>query len=49
MGADVVKIEDREGDQNHRWPPVLDGAGANFWRLIAVRNFCRDGVMRRAR
>ena len=30
MGADVIKIEDREGDENRRWLPVVDGASANF-------------------
>ena len=30
MGADVIKIEDREGDENRRWLPVIDGRGANF-------------------
>ena len=30
MGADVIKIEDREGDENRRWLPVVDGRGANF-------------------
>ena len=30
MGADVIKVEDREGDENRRWLPVVDGRGANF-------------------
>ena len=30
MGADVIKIEDREGDENRRWLPVVDGRSANF-------------------
>ncbi|MCZ8147143.1 MAG: CoA transferase, partial [Roseomonas sp.] len=30
LGADVIKIEDREGDENRRWAPVVDGRGANF-------------------
>jgi crotonobetainyl-CoA:carnitine CoA-transferase CaiB-like acyl-CoA transferase len=33
MGADVIKIEDREGDENRRWLPVVDGRGANFWSV----------------
>lgn len=30
MGAEVIKIEDREGDENRRWAPVVDGRSANF-------------------
>ena len=30
LGADVIKIEDRAGDENRRWLPVVDGRGANF-------------------
>lgn len=30
MGADVIKIEDREGDENRRWLPVVDSRSANF-------------------
>lgn len=30
LGAEVIKIEDREGDENRRWLPVVDGRGANF-------------------
>lgn len=30
LGADVIKIEDRDGDENRRWLPVVDGRGANF-------------------
>ena len=30
LGADVIKIEDREGDENRRWAPVVEGRGANF-------------------
>ena len=30
FGADVIKIEDREGDENRRWLPVVNGRGANF-------------------
>ena len=33
MGAEVIKIEDREGDENRRWLPVVDGRGANFWSV----------------
>lgn len=33
MGADVIKIEDREGDENRRWLPVVDGRGANYWSV----------------
>lgn len=30
LGADVIKIEDRSGDENRNWLPVVDGRGANF-------------------
>lgn len=30
LGADVIKVEDRGGDENRRWLPVVDGRGANF-------------------
>ncbi len=30
MGAEVIKIEDRGGDENRNWLPVVDGRGANF-------------------
>ncbi|MBL8378062.1 MAG: CoA transferase [Burkholderiales bacterium] len=30
LGAHVIKIEEREGDENRRWLPVVDGRGANF-------------------
>lgn len=30
LGAQVIKIEEREGDENRRWLPVVDGRGANF-------------------
>jgi crotonobetainyl-CoA:carnitine CoA-transferase CaiB-like acyl-CoA transferase len=33
LGAEVIKIEDREGDENRRWLPVVDGRGANFWSV----------------
>ncbi|MBL8383823.1 MAG: CoA transferase, partial [Burkholderiales bacterium] len=33
MGADVIKVEDRGGDENRRWLPVVDGRGANFWSV----------------
>jgi crotonobetainyl-CoA:carnitine CoA-transferase CaiB-like acyl-CoA transferase len=31
LGADVIKIEDRQGDENRRWMPVVDGRGANYF------------------
>jgi crotonobetainyl-CoA:carnitine CoA-transferase CaiB-like acyl-CoA transferase len=30
LGAAVIKIEDRGGDENRHWLPVVDGRGANF-------------------
>jgi len=30
MGADVIKIEDREGDENRRWLPIVNGNSANY-------------------
>jgi crotonobetainyl-CoA:carnitine CoA-transferase CaiB-like acyl-CoA transferase len=30
MGADVIKVEGLEGDENRRWLPVVDGTSANF-------------------
>ncbi|MFA7665075.1 MAG: CoA transferase [Burkholderiaceae bacterium] len=30
FGADVIKIEDRSGDENRNWEPVIDGQSANF-------------------
>lgn len=29
-GAEVIKVEAIEGDQNRKWPPVAEGAGVNF-------------------
>lgn len=29
-GADVLRIEDMEGDETRRWPPVKDGEGCNY-------------------
>ena len=28
LGAEVVKVEDRGGDENRTWLPVVDGRGA---------------------
>lgn len=30
LGAEVIKIEDRGGDENRNWLPVVDGRGANY-------------------
>ena len=30
MGAEVIKVEDRGGDENRNWLPVVDGRGANY-------------------
>jgi crotonobetainyl-CoA:carnitine CoA-transferase CaiB-like acyl-CoA transferase len=30
LGAEVIKIEDRDGDENRNWLPVVNGRGANF-------------------
>ena len=30
MGAEVIKVEDRQGDENRNWLPVVDGRGANY-------------------
>jgi crotonobetainyl-CoA:carnitine CoA-transferase CaiB-like acyl-CoA transferase len=30
LGAEVIKVEDRGGDENRTWLPVVDGRGANF-------------------
>lgn len=30
LGAEVIKVEDRGGDENRNWLPVVDGRGANF-------------------
>ncbi|HYZ33198.1 MAG TPA: CoA transferase, partial [Crenalkalicoccus sp.] len=30
LGAEVIKVEDRGGDENRKWLPVVDGRGANF-------------------
>ena len=31
MGADVIKIESREGDENRRWPPLMaNGLSSNY-------------------
>ena len=30
FGADVVKVEAREGDENRRWEPVVGDGSANF-------------------
>src|SRR3954447_7729155 len=31
FGADVIKVESPEGDENRRWPPLApDGQSANF-------------------
>ncbi len=30
MGAEVIKVEDRAGDENRTWLPVVDGRGANY-------------------
>jgi len=30
LGAQVIKVEDRGGDENRNWLPVVDGRGANF-------------------
>ena len=30
FGADVIKVEDRGGDENRRWAPVIDGQSANY-------------------
>ena len=30
FGAEVVKIEDRRGDEMRQWPPVVDGESSNF-------------------
>ncbi len=30
LGAEVIKVEDRAGDENRRWLPVVDGRGANY-------------------
>ena len=29
-GADVLRIEDMEGDETRRWPPVANGEGCNY-------------------
>jgi len=29
-GAEVIKVEAIEGDQNRKWPPIADGAGVSF-------------------
>lgn len=29
-GAEVIKVEDRGGDENRTWLPVVDGRGANY-------------------
>jgi len=29
-GADVIRIEDLDGDETRRWPPVADGEGCNY-------------------
>jgi crotonobetainyl-CoA:carnitine CoA-transferase CaiB-like acyl-CoA transferase len=33
LGAEVIKVEDRAGDENRRWAPVVDGRGANFFSV----------------
>jgi len=33
MGAEVLKIEDRQGDENRRWIPVVEGRASNFWSV----------------
>ena len=33
LGADVIKIEDLQGDENRHWMPVVDGRGANFFSV----------------
>ena len=30
FGADVIKVEDRHGDENRRWEPMLGAQSANF-------------------
>ena len=33
MGADVIKVEAREGDGMRQWPPLTDGFSENFASL----------------
>src|SRR5689334_21805634 len=30
LGAEVIKLEDRGGDENRNWLPVVDGRSANY-------------------
>lgn len=30
FGAEVIKMEDRRGDEMRQWPPVIDGESTNF-------------------
>lgn len=33
LGADVVKVEDRKGDESRTWPPMVGNAGATYKAL----------------
>ena len=33
FGADVVKVESRQGDALRQWPPITDGFSENFASL----------------
>jgi formyl-CoA transferase/CoA:oxalate CoA-transferase len=30
LGADVIKVEDKSGDESRTWPPMVGGAGATY-------------------
>jgi crotonobetainyl-CoA:carnitine CoA-transferase CaiB-like acyl-CoA transferase len=35
FGAEVIKVEDRRGDENRGWLPIVDGRSSNFFSVNA--------------